>query len=206
MRRSRRFSPLLVLIGLALAGGLIAQTYASLNYMEQGGARWVIGGSLDVASGGDLDIESGAAVKLAGTAISATAAELNSGADGIGNSLSFVAAAGGANVSEITVTVKDGSAGTVAAVHHFDLWLSDAATCAGLTGATASGAVAAKAASGVDLSTYTAKKALRIQTLATGVYILSITDSAKTGFYVCGAAPGTGKAVASTQLVTGSYG
>lgn len=48
-----------------------------LNYVEQGGARNVIGGSLDVVSGGDLDIESGASVKIAGTAITATAAEVN---------------------------------------------------------------------------------------------------------------------------------
>ena len=47
------------------------------NYTEQGGARTVVGGSLDVASGGDLDVESGASLKIAGTAITATAAELN---------------------------------------------------------------------------------------------------------------------------------
>jgi len=47
------------------------------NYDEQGGARRVIGGSLDVASGGEIDIESGGALKLNGTAVSATAAELN---------------------------------------------------------------------------------------------------------------------------------
>jgi hypothetical protein len=47
------------------------------NYTEQGGARTVIGGSLDVASGGDLDIESGGALKIAGTAVTASAAELN---------------------------------------------------------------------------------------------------------------------------------
>jgi len=48
-----------------------------LNYNEQGGARTVIGGSLDVVSGGDLDIESGGALKIAGTQVTATAAELN---------------------------------------------------------------------------------------------------------------------------------
>jgi len=47
------------------------------NYNEQGGARTVIGGSLDVASGGDLDIESGGALKIAGTQVTASAAELN---------------------------------------------------------------------------------------------------------------------------------
>jgi len=34
-----------------------------VNYTEQGGARTVIGGSLDVVSGGEMDIESGGAVK-----------------------------------------------------------------------------------------------------------------------------------------------
>ena len=51
------------------------------NYTEQGGARDVIGGALDVISGGEIDIESGGALKLAGTAIAATAAEINSVAD-----------------------------------------------------------------------------------------------------------------------------
>jgi hypothetical protein len=61
-------------------GYVIAQNVS--NYMEQGGSRWVIGGSLDVASGGDLDIESGASLKPSGTAITSTATELNA-LDGI---------------------------------------------------------------------------------------------------------------------------
>lgn len=52
-------------------------TFNAANYDEQGGARDVIGGSLDVVSGGEIDIESGGALKIAGTAITATAAELN---------------------------------------------------------------------------------------------------------------------------------
>lgn len=52
-------------------------------YHEQGGNRQVIasGGSLDVESGGEIDVESGGSLKLAGTAISATAAEINRVAD-----------------------------------------------------------------------------------------------------------------------------
>lgn len=61
---------LAVFVGIAWAQNVV-------NYKEQGGARWVIGGSLDVASGGDLDIESGGAIKIAGTAVTADAAELN---------------------------------------------------------------------------------------------------------------------------------
>lgn len=51
--------------------------YNVSNYMEEGGARQVVGGSLDVVSGGELDIESGGALKLAGTALTAGAAEIN---------------------------------------------------------------------------------------------------------------------------------
>ena len=116
----------------------------------------------------------------------------------------FSATAGASNVAEITITVKDQAGVTVAAVSHLDVWLSDSATCAGLTGTAASGTVQVKAASGRDVAVYTAKKSLRGETLATGVYILEVTDSAKTGFFVC-AAP-AGKAAASAQLVTGNYG
>ena len=55
------------------------------NYREQGGEKWVIGGEETIVSGGkiaaengsEIDIESGAALKLAGTTVSATAAEVN---------------------------------------------------------------------------------------------------------------------------------
>ena len=50
--------------------------YNVVNYTEQGGAREVIGGSLDVVSGGDLDIESGGAFKLAGVDKTAILAKL----------------------------------------------------------------------------------------------------------------------------------
>lgn len=39
----------------------------ALNYSEQGGAREVIGGSLDVVSGGEIDVEAGGAFKIGGT-------------------------------------------------------------------------------------------------------------------------------------------
>ena len=58
-------------------------TYTPATYREQGGSRFVVatGGSLDVESGGEIDIESGGALKIAGTAIDATAAEINAVAD-----------------------------------------------------------------------------------------------------------------------------
>ena len=51
----------------AVAIAAIAWAQNTSNYKEQGGARTVIGGSLDVVSGGDIDIESGAAFRIAGT-------------------------------------------------------------------------------------------------------------------------------------------
>ena len=44
-------------------------SYSAANYTEQGGARTVIGGEIDVVTGGVL--------KIAGTAITKTAAEIN---------------------------------------------------------------------------------------------------------------------------------
>ena len=140
-----------------------------------------------------------------GTRVTATAAELNL-VDGAPGSISFAAAAGGANVSEVTVQVLDAAGSALAGVFHFDVWLSDAATGVGLTGTSASGTVQVKSASGVDLSIFSAKKALRVQTLATGAYILEITDSAKTVFYVAAELPSTGVAQVSAQLETADYG
>lgn len=116
----------------------------------------------------------------------------------------FAPAAGAANVCEVTCTVKDYAGNTVAEAVVFDLWLSDATSGAGLTATTASGAVAAKAASGTDFAVLTTKKATRVQTLATGVYILSITDTAKTLFKVC--AQIDGKTIVSTALTAAQYG
>ena len=188
-----------------------------VNYKEQGGARHVIGGSLDVISGGDLDIESGAALKLAGTTVSATAAELNTingytgttaalnAVDNAPVSFTFAAASGAANIAEVTITAKDADGNTVAAPLVCTVWLSDAATGVGLTTTAASGTVQAKSASGADFAALTAKKALVVQTLASGVYILEITDTAKTTFYVCAQAP-NGAVSISTILATGDYG
>lgn len=168
--------------------------YQPKVYHEQGGDREVVasGGSLDVESGGEIDIESGGLFKVAGAAAIA--------------SISFAPAAGGANVCEVTITLKDGAGVALAYPMPLIVWLSDAATGVGLTDTSASGTVQGKAASGASFSILSAKKAMIVQPLATGVYILEITDTAKTGFYVCAAAPCTGKVFVSAQLITANYG
>ncbi len=119
---------------------------------------------------------------------------------------SFTIAAGGANVSEIAIAMLDGNGDAVASAIPLTVWLSDAATGAGLTGTGASGTVQAKSASGADFGVLSAKKALIAQSLATGIYTLEITDTSKTGFYVCIQNPFTGAISVSRQLVTGDYG
>ena len=149
-----------------------------------------------------------AAVNAAATyvgALTATVAEANIN-DNLAATFTFSPAAGGANVCEVTVTAKDAAGSTIAEAFTYDIWLTDAASGAGLTGTTASGTVTVKTASGVVISTYTAKKALRVQSLATGVFILEITDSAKTAFRVAISNPATGKTIVSSALATGNYG
>ena len=122
------------------------------------------------------------------------------------SSITMTAAAGGANVSEVTYQVVDSDGNALAGVYNFVVYLSDAATGVGLTATSASGTVTAKAASGTVVGTSTAKKALTIQTLATGAFILEITDTAKTTFYPCAVLPSTGQSIVGTQLATGDYG
>lgn len=159
-------------------------SYQPKVYFDNGGDRQV------VASGGSISVESGGAINTAGQVADIT----------------YAAASAAANVCEVTITAVDSDGTAVAAPVLLDVWLSDAATGVGLTGTTASGTVTAKAASGAVFSTYTAKKDLRVQTLATGVFVLEITDTAKTGFYVAATHPVTGAAVVSDQLVTADYG
>jgi hypothetical protein len=95
-----------------------------------------------------------------------------------------VAKGGSANITLVTLQACDNEGFSVAKVLNGIVWLSDAATGAGLTATSASGNVVAGTA-GTDLGDLTSKKAKTFQTDATGKYILSITDTAKTAFYVC---------------------
>ena len=137
--------------------------------------------------------------------LTATAAELNAIVN-LPAAVTFSAAAGGANVAEVTITIEDADGDPPEKPVNLDVWLSDADTGAGLTATTASGTVTAKSASGIVLDTFTAKKSLRCQTLANGTFVLEITDSSKTAFYVCAQNPGTGATEVATVLATGDYG
>ena len=112
-------------------------------------------------------------------------------------------AAGAANVTNVTIQLKDGSGIALANAAVVDVWLSDAATGLGITGTAASGTPAPT--TGTILGILTAKKAWRVVSNASGVIVLEITDTAKTGFYVAVGANNTVIAI-SAQLVAGNYG
>ena len=122
------------------------------------------------------------------------------------SAFTFAAAAGGANVCEVTITLKDADGTTVADSRPILIWLSDDSDGVGLTSTSASGTVTAKSASGEVFGALTAKKAIIAQPLATGIFILEITDTSKTTFYVCASnLDGTGASV-SDILATADYG
>src|SRR5262249_12637703 len=113
-------------------------------------------------------------------------------------------AASTANVSLVSFQVEDGAGNALAGVFVLDVLLSDAATGAGLTANAATGNVQSAGTNGADLGTLTAKKALRVQTDATGLYVLSITDTAKHTYYPC-AVLGS-RTTVGAQLTGASYG
>lgn len=96
----------------------------------------------------------------------------------------------------ITVTVVDRTGTAIAKPFPLLLWLSEAATCANVTGDTYSGTLTAT--TGVLLQTITAKKTFMVQTAATGVFVGTLVDSANpTDQYVCVTHPITGTPIES---------
>lgn len=186
-------------------------SYNAKVHTEQGGDKLI------VSSGGVIDFESGSQLQIAEAQVTATAAELNKLAGAtpttaeINTLLNVLAnvtltpAAGASTVCDVTIALKDAAGNALAKAIALLIWLSDAATGAGLTATAASGTVQAAAGGGQDMGVLTAKKCLIAQTKTDGTYVLEITDTAKTGFYVCVQLP-NGKVVVSAQLVTANYG
>lgn len=113
-------------------------------------------------------------------------------------------AAGSANVSNVTIQVKDGDGNNLTGPTVIDVYLSDVNTGAALSATAASGGVAA-GASGTVLQTLVTGKAVRMLTNATGAAVLAITDTGKTLYFPCVSIGGL-KTVVGAQLITGNYG
>jgi hypothetical protein len=110
-----------------------------------------------------------------------------------------------ANIANVAFQLSDAAGNPVAAPLLFDVWLSDAASGAGLTATTASGGIAAVTSDGIVWSVQTASKAVRVQANASGLFTLAITDTAKTAFYPVAQNPMSGLITVGAQLTTASY-
>lgn len=106
-----------IVLGLLLVSSIVysAGGYNNFFNLDQFNKRAFITsiGSLDIQSGGELDIESGASLKLAGTTVDASAAELNimSGVTATSGEINILA---GATVNTTEINFLDGSSAGVA--------------------------------------------------------------------------------------------
>jgi|GEM_PF-4111012 len=130
-------------------------------------------------------------LKLGGTLLTSSAAELNltdnmSAAVNVG-----LAASVTTDGMDITLTVQDAAGSTIASTATILVWISEAATCAGLTADTYSGDVTI--VSGVEVAEHTAKKAFLVQTAATGIAtMLAVASANPADQYVCAQVYGDG--------------
>lgn len=114
----------------------------------------------------------------------------------------FSIAAGASTVTAVTITFKTAQGKAISNVFPFEVWLSDSSAGAGETGTTASGTPAIT--TGTQYRILTAKKAWLGACNSSGVAVLTITDNAKTTFYVAVRLPNS--VVVSRILATGDYG
>lgn len=162
------------------------------NQSAQGGASWQVGGVLNIDSssaGGKLEVDD---------------VDVTPQLRGQVASITLTPAAGTTNQSIITIQALDGAGNAIGYPITMDVLVSDAASGAGLTAVSQSGAVACSG-TGTDLSTMVSKKAIHVQTNATGAYTLGMVDSAKSGVYVVACLPGK-KPFVSAALTAANYG
>lgn len=120
-------------------------------------------------------------------------------------SVTVTIAAGATNKVATTISVLNEAGTAVSGIHVLNVYVSDAATGATITGTSASGALTAT--TGAVITALTAKKHIIATTSATGVLVLNLEDSAKTqGERFCVVDPYTGQIVVSAATVTASYG
>jgi hypothetical protein len=111
-------------------------------------------------------------------------------------------AQGASTVCLVTVSVR--MVDEAARPFNVMLYLSDSTLGVGFTAVTASGVVVAGASGVIIGADLIAKKAWNVQTTAAGIFILSITDAAKTPFVVCASIEG--RSYPLLTLATASYG
>jgi len=117
------------------------------------------------------------------------------------DTVEFTVTPGAAGVTSIAMNLKHGTL-PVSGTYPVSVHLSDSPDGEGVTATTASGAVTTSV--GAVAATPEAKKALLCAPTATGNLTLSITDTAKTAFFVVVTLPGGLQEI--KQLSTEDYG
>jgi hypothetical protein len=153
-------------IGVAGAEVVITPTAAELN---------VLAGIAATLTADELSLLDGC---------TCTAAELNL-SDDRPYSIVMTHAPGGANVCTVTVNVLDAAGSAIDTPVFFDFWLSDSSNGVGLAAVPPDSV--SDGGAGNIWHVDTAACAIRCQTDATGVSVLSISDASKSTFYLCAA-------------------
>ena len=143
-------------------------------------------------------------LKLGGTLVTATAAELNKLDDIAANVTIAYAASVTTDGIEATITVVDAAGVAIDAVHRLEVFITDDDIGGVLTSTAASGALTA--ATGAILSVLTAVKHVIITTAATGIAKLLLVDSANTvGERFVVVHPASGKVIVGPSAVGTNY-
>lgn len=116
-------------------------------------------------------------------------------------SYTVTALAGASNVSTITVTAKDANGNTITGVRYFDLYTTSDAAGTTVSSAAYSGTLVAT--TGTIIATITAKHVFRCATDANGVFVGSLTDTAKTADYIAVPNPINAGAIVSAAAAYG---
>lgn len=163
--------------------------------------------TIEIASGDDMHPANNLgelrspATALVNLGLTSTATEINA-LDGIGVTVTIGIAAGGANESVVTVTVKDAAGSTVAAVHWLELiTVSDTA---GTTISTTAYSGSLVASTGALLSTHVDKHHFLVATAATGIFVGTLTDTAATADYIAVKRPLGAGVIVSAALAYGA--
>lgn len=170
------------------------------------GIRVKSGGELAVASGGSIDVESGGSLKIAGTAISSNATEINQldGTSGLATgrvgSVTFTVNAEGGNVINVDAQLKDLAGNNVAAAHLVYYFLSDDSGGAGIA-TTAPDTDLTVGTNGTAIEELTADKSGIAMTSATGALDIDVAESGSGGNWYLVVQPlGTGVHGVSGQI------
>lgn len=161
------------------------------------------GGEIEVQSGGIIDVESGGLLKLAGTQVTLTAAELNT-LDALPGGATFTIGTEDGGVITVDVQLTDPNDANLAAVHALKAYLAGADTGLSLADITAAGLAVAGGGDGLFIPDGGDSGVVGIVVCsATGEINLQVTGDAGETYYLVLVLP-NGKLAISGAITFGA--